>query len=38
MDLKAKANFTEMMIKSGYPIFLKGKSGSGKSKFIDYLA
>lgn len=26
------------MIKSNYPIFLTGKSGSGKSKFTDYLS
>jgi dynein heavy chain len=37
VDLRAKAHFIELMIKSNYPVVLIGKTGSGKSKFMDYL-
>jgi hypothetical protein len=37
VDLRAKAHFIELMIKSNYPVVLIGKAGSGKSKYMDYL-
>jgi hypothetical protein len=37
LDLKAKAHFIELMINSNFPVLLIGKSGSGKSKFMEYL-
>jgi ABC-type lipoprotein export system ATPase subunit len=37
LDLKAKAYYIELMIKSNFPVVMIGKSGSGKSKFMEYL-
>ncbi len=37
VDLRAKAHFIELMIKSNYPVVLIGRAGSGKSKYMDYL-